>query len=783
MIKKLKIILFIFAICLVGAGTFYSLIGNQIVYADTEALKPDGAGNKTILPIQYPDSSEKLKVKEINPNKYEFKTLDGSFIEIGSEEHSPPMPYVKLNKWDGEVSLRLDVPYVRKDNPDKLKNNKLVWSNDEYDVVFYPKSPQQISGIDSKGEIHPYTINEEGGVEFDLVLKEKPVADKFDFSLVANNLEFYYQPALNETDKDDCTETECYGEDGSIIAYRPENVVGSYAVYYSGKKDNEYKTGKAFHIYRPLVYDAERNKIWGELNIDIEKGILSVMVDKDWLNNAVYPVTIDPNIGYETTGASTADLSSWGTLYQRANVWTFQGDVTKITAYIKSTNSVSSNSSVIIYSDSGGLPSVSQGSKNVAVTNTAYAWIEYTFDSPITLSLADWWISAKGSTTGNVDGAKQIAYDTGGPTNKGAWWADDTGEWSNVSIKYSIYATYTDTTAPTVSTLFPADDATAVATSTNLVITFSEAVDAETGNINLYKTTGDVLMQAFDVTTDITGTGTDTITINPTSDLSGETDYYVKIDATAFDDAAGNSYAGIADTTTWNFTSADITAPVRSSGLPSGSQSAGTTQITMSLTTDENATCKYSSAAGTTYASMTDAFSTTGGTSQSVTISGLSDGQSYNYYVRCQDDSSNANSDDYTISFSVTSPSSGGGGGYYISIQKQEKQKQAKIQELTILINNLNQQLVQMQNLFSAVFETSLWIGLQSEDVRRLQVLLATKPEIYPEGKITGYFGELTKKAVQRFQLQYKIVDSESDPGFGYVGPKTRTKLQEVFRN
>lgn len=82
-----------------------------------------------------------------------------------------------------------------------------------------------------------------------------------------------------------------------------------------------------------------------------------------------------------------------------------------------------------------------------------------------------------------------------------------------------------------------------------------------------------------------------------------------------------------------------------------------------------------------------------------------------------------------------------------------------------------------------AIFVKPLSFGMTSSDVRRLQTLLATKPEIYPEGKITGYFGLLTKKAVQNFQLHYGVVTSKSDSGFGYVGPKTRAKLQEIFGN
>ncbi|OGE80312.1 MAG: hypothetical protein A2660_02180 [Candidatus Doudnabacteria bacterium RIFCSPHIGHO2_01_FULL_45_18] len=102
----------------------------------------------------------------------------------------------------------------------------------------------------------------------------------------------------------------------------------------------------------------------------------------------------------------------------------------------------------------------------------------------------------------------------------------------------------------------------------------------------------------------------------------------------------------------------DTTPPVRSSGSPSGSLASGTTSTTISLATDENATCKYSAAAGVSYSSMTDSFSTTSGTSHSSTVSNLSDGQTYNYYVRCEDSASNANTDDYLISFSITDPNS-----------------------------------------------------------------------------------------------------------------------------
>lgn len=106
----------------------------------------------------------------------------------------------------------------------------------------------------------------------------------------------------------------------------------------------------------------------------------------------------------------------------------------------------------------------------------------------------------------------------------------------------------------------------------------------------------------------------------------------------------------------------DVTPPVRSAGSPSGALASGTTGVAMTLTTNETATCKYGTTASTAYGSIASTFSTTAGTSHSQNLTGLTDGSSYNYYIRCIDSSTNANTDDYTISFSVATASGGGGG-------------------------------------------------------------------------------------------------------------------------
>ncbi|GEM_PF-1491136 len=65
--------------------------------------------------------------------------------------------------------------------------------------------------------------------------------------------------------------------------------------------------------------------------------------------------------------------------------------------------------------------------------------------------------------------------------------------------------------------------------------------------------------------------------------------------------------------------------------------------------------------------------------------------------------------------------------------------------------------------------------GDSGNDVTQLQVYLAADAELYPEGKVTGYYGSLTTAAVKRFQARYGIAQ------VGRVGPQTRAKLNEVM--
>ena len=134
---------------------------------------------------------------------------------------------------------------------------------------------------------------------------------------------------------------------------------------------------------------------------------------------------------------------------------------------------------------------------------------------------------------------------------------DDISSDSYAGIPSSKTAlSFTTTNAvPTLTSSVPADDATDVERDANIILNFSENVDAETGDIEIYKTLGDVLVETIGVTSSqVTGSGTSEITINPSSNFDSLTEYYVLIDATAFDNSSSGSYAGISSTTALSFT-------------------------------------------------------------------------------------------------------------------------------------------------------------------------------------------------------------------------------------
>jgi len=118
--------------------------------------------------------------------------------------------------------------------------------------------------------------------------------------------------------------------------------------------------------------------------------------------------------------------------------------------------------------------------------------------------------------------------------------------------------------------------------------------------------------------------------------------------------------------TTVDFTVSDLSAPVLSSPSPSGTQTSS--DVTISVITDEPSTCKTDSA-NNSFENMTYTMTKNSDTSYSFNAAGLANGD-YTYYVQCNDTIGNKHTTSLMINFSVsvttaavTSNNAGGGGG------------------------------------------------------------------------------------------------------------------------
>ncbi len=133
-------------------------------------------------------------------------------------------------------------------------------------------------------------------------------------------------------------------------------------------------------------------------------------------------------------------------------------------------------------------------------------------------------------------------------------------------------AAVSDSTAPTFvsASSTPTDDATNVSVSNNIEIAFDENIELKSGNITIRNVTDSRDFEVFNVATESDGTTTspgagrisvtnNKVYLNPTSDLAGNRTYAIHIESSAVADSANNSFAGISDDATFNFTTVDTT--------------------------------------------------------------------------------------------------------------------------------------------------------------------------------------------------------------------------------
>ncbi len=122
---------------------------------------------------------------------------------------------------------------------------------------------------------------------------------------------------------------------------------------------------------------------------------------------------------------------------------------------------------------------------------------------------------------------------------------------------------------------------------------------------------------------------------------------------------------------------------------------------------------------------------------------------------------------------------------------------QVQIQKLLARIDSLKKQIAAILaqrnggsqpagNVFCPQLNSDLSLGIQNNnEVKCLQQFLKDQgTDIYPEGHVTGFFGNLTKAAVIKFQEKYAseiLTPVGLSTGTGFVGSSTRAKINKLL--
>jgi peptidoglycan hydrolase-like protein with peptidoglycan-binding domain len=366
---------------------------------------------------------------------------------------------------------------------------------------------------------------------------------------------------------------------------------------------------------------------------------------------------------------------------------------------------------------------------------------------------------------------------------------------------------------PSINTLVPADNATNVDGAANLVITFSETVTVGTGSVDVYRASDVELIESIPVTSaQVTGSGSNTITIDPNNDLPDETDWYVQIASTAFENANNIFFLGIEDGTTWSFTTGDYTGPTFSSIDVTPQRNS----VVLTWVTNEHTSTQVAYGDDSTIDQVTSEINTSPRvTNHSVTLSDLTSCTNYSYRISGVDGSVNSNSATSSVQTFKTTGCSSGVGTRFIQRESVAREPAGETETSRLqniwdeegIVNAVNQirsepnlaaaepavaleilrtYVEQLQGQVNtpgqAVMRApvrDLFIGMSGNDVRLLQELLInvdTGPAAAELARVgaTAYFGTYTKNALGEYQQMNDIV-----PFSGYFGPITRTQIEQ----
>jgi len=265
---------------------------------------------------------------------------------------------------------------------------------------------------------------EHGADQIDIILNNKPRRGVVSFPIETKNLNFSYQPPLTP-------------QEIAEGAFRPEEIVGSYAIYHKYKCGNEYKTGKVAHLLRPLFIDDAGKKEWG--HVRIVDNLLRITDPQKFLDTAKYPILIDPTFGKTDKGGTPVSYGSnvRGSRYTLGS----NEDITKITIYFKDVNADEDIRCGIYDVDGANDPKNFLGETQEYTTDgTEDDWFDFPYTIPLPLVAAEYYLcwQIDGGATFYYDGVGEYHTDSVAYPN----WNDPFTSDFNAVRSFSIYATW-----------------------------------------------------------------------------------------------------------------------------------------------------------------------------------------------------------------------------------------------------------------------------------------------------------------------------------------------------
>ncbi len=212
----------------------------------------------------------------------------------------------------------------------------------------------------------------------------------------------------------------------------------------------DYKTGKIGNAKRVKLIAADGKEAWADQNWFPDTNEHKLLLPKSWLDNAVYPVVVDPTFGYQTIGGSNWSLNNLGC--GSGNDYTptdGNGTIDKLTIYTDA--GTNANVTGQLYSQHPDFDKITNGQTDeYNFTDASAGWrdIVYSGTKPSVVdstpyTLAGWsdqdlgWFGRYDSTT---SGNRLISYNSG-TYNTFPDPLVPTNNYDGYSM--SIYATYT----------------------------------------------------------------------------------------------------------------------------------------------------------------------------------------------------------------------------------------------------------------------------------------------------------------------------------------------------